>query len=223
MIRVLNEVIKNCDNNLAKAEVINKRKEQLYNELITLQEDYDIVKENLDNVKRLSDICQVHAVKYRDTRIAELEKRCEAILDLAFPDEKFGVCIETNVVRKKEIAYLLVGPKSMPRKLWFKPISENGGLVKQLIGASIIASICEMVGAQYLMLDEMFCSGDPVAVADINPFFESLIKQGIQLTIIEHKPTLYEGLPRREIRLGKDRIKSNAVRLLSNKIVLPEP
>lgn len=222
MIKLLQEVINNCNNAIARAEVINGQKEKLYNELCELRDDYESIKNSLDNIKVLSDICQAYAVKYRDLRIDELEKRCEAILELAFPDEQFGVSIKTDIYRKKEIAYLLVGPKKVPQTQWFTPISENGGLVKQLIGASLIASICEMVGADFLFLDEMFCSGDPVSVADINPFFESLISKGIQLTIIEHKPTLYEGLHRREIRLGKDRVTSNAVRVLSSNDVSPE-
>lgn len=222
MIKLLTEVINNCNTMIAKAEVINGQKEKLYNELCEVRSDYDTVKKNLDDVNALATICQTFAVKYRDLRIYELERRCEAILELAFPDEQFGVSIKTDIYRKREIAYLLVGPKSVPESQWFTPISENGGLVKQLIGASLIASICEMIGADFLFLDEMFCSGDPVAVADINPFFESLIAKGIQLTIIEHKPTLYEGLKRREIRLGKDRITSNAVRVLSIQDITPE-
>lgn len=199
---------------LAKAEVVNAHKQELYDSMIEYDNDRKEIKRNLDNVKRLADICQAHAVKYRDMRIAELESRCEAILELAFPDENFGVKIETTVVRKQEVSYLLVGPKDKPKSEWFPPVSENGGLVKQLLGASVIESICEMVNADFMIFDEMFCSGDPVTVSDISPFFNNILDKGIQLVIIEHKPTLYEGVKRREVHLGKDRCKTKSVRIL---------
>lgn len=199
---------------ISQGKVINSRKEEYRNEMNELSSDYSSIKTALDEVSRLAEICQIYAVKYRDMRIAELEERCEAILALAFPDEHFGVRIKSDVSRKKEISYLLVGPKSKPESQWFPPVSENGGLVKQLLGASIIASICEMCGAEYIFFDEMFCSGDPVTVADISPFFHSLLEKGIQLSIIEHKPSLYEGVKRQEIHLGKDRIDTGAVRIL---------
>jgi len=210
-----------CDRELAKAEVINANKQKLYDDFLTISKDYDAIVNELNNTSKLCKICQEYAVKYRDERIEELERRCESILDLAFPDEHFGVLIKTDIVRKKEVAKLLIGPKNVDKSEWFPPVSENGGLVKQLIGASIVASICEMINADFIFFDEMFCSGDPVAVADINPWFKNTVENGIQLVIIEHKPTLYENLSRREIRLAKDRVIENAVRILSIKDVIP--
>lgn len=214
MIHKLKDAIYYHREQIAQGNIINERKEQLHKELIELNTDYNILRESLQEVTRLSDICQTYAAKYRDIRIAELEQRCEAILALAFPDENFGVRIKTSVVRKKEVAHLLVGPKDCPESQWFPPVSENGGLVKQLIGAAIIESICEMCNADFIFFDEMFCSGDPVTVADISPFFHSVLAKGIQLSIIEHKPTLYEGVSRQEIHLGKDRVNADAVRIL---------
>lgn len=207
---------------ISSGQVINQQKEELRERLLQLNNHYNILRDALENVSSLAEICQMHAVKYRDMRIAELEERCEAILALAFPDEDFGVRIKSDVVRKKEVSYLLVGPKNKPVSQWFTPVSENGGLVKQLLGASLIASICEMCGASYIFFDEMFCSGDPVTVADISPFFKSLLDKGIQLAIIEHKPTLYEGVTRHEIHLGKDRINTGAVRILRTEDKEPE-
>ncbi len=214
ILRQLKDQIYFHRDQISQGKVINERKEQLHAEMLELNKDYNTIREALQEVTRLSEICQTYAVKYRDMRIAELEERCEAILALAFPDENFGVRIKSDVVRKKEVSYLLVGPKNKPESQWFPPVSENGGLVKQLLGASIIASICEMCNAEYIFFDEMFCSGDPVTVSDISPFFHSILDKGIQLSIIEHKPTLYEGVRRQEIHLGKDRVNTGAVRIL---------
>lgn len=222
MIRLLQDTIYACRDQISKAEVVNKQKSEYAEEMVRCADDYKKLSDTLKNITKLSDICQTYAVKYHDMRIAELEKRCEAILELAFPEENFGVSIRSSVVRKKEVSYLVVGPKNKPISQWFPPVSENGGLVKQLLGASVIESICEMVGADYIFFDEMFCSGDPVTVADINPFFKGIIEKGIQLMIIEHKPTLYEGLERREIHLGKDRSKAEAVRILHIQDKVPE-
>lgn len=217
----LNARIEKYNSDLAQASYIQEQKELFYNEMIAYQEDYNKLKEAYDNICKLLDVCQTFAVKYRDLRIDELERRCENILDLVFPDESFGVKIKTGMYRKKEVASLIVGPKNKPQSQWFPPVSENGGLVKQLIGASIIASICEMVGADFIFFDEMFCSGDAVSVSEIEPFFNSIMAKDIQLFIIEHKPSLYDNIKRREIHLGKDRVGSGAVRIL--KVVDEEP
>lgn len=222
MIRALKDRIYFHRDKLAQGKVINERKEQYRQELQEYTIDAEKLRQALQEVTKLSEICQTYAVKYRDMRITELEERCEAILALAFPEEDFGVRIKSDVVRKKEVSTLIVGPKRSPESEWFPPVSENGGLVKQLIGASITESICEMYGAEYLFFDEMFCSGDPVTVADISPFFYSIMDRDMQLTIIEHKPTLYEGVRRHEVHLGKDRVNTGAVRILKIEDKEPE-
>ena len=141
---------------LAKAEILNNQKQQLYNLMIEAEEDYNKLSDMLKQINHLSDICQVYATKYHDMRINELERRCEAILELAFPDEHFGIKIESDIIRNKESSVLLLGHKNKPKSKWFPPVSVNGGLVKQLIGASVVASICEIVGTDTLFFDECF-------------------------------------------------------------------
>jgi hypothetical protein len=222
MIHELREQIYFHRDEITRGKAINEQKERYLDAIEEYSEDCNRLKEELKNVKHLSEICQHFAIKFRDMRIAELEERCEAILELAFPDEKFGVSIKNDVVRKKEVSYLLVGPKDRPKSQWFPPVSENGGLVKQLLGAALIESIWEMCNADYIFFDEMFCSGDPVTVADISPFFNSILDKKIQLVIIEHKPSLYEHIRRREFHLGKDRVVTGGVRLLKVEDVDPE-
>lgn len=200
---------------LASGLELNKQKEKIADEVAELTEDYLTISNKLQDIQSLLKIIQVFTSKFRDSRIRELEERMEAILSLAFPSENFGVKITKDVLRNKDVSSLLIGPKNTPVDCWSTPTTINGGLVNQLITAAAVAEICKMRQVDYIFLDEMFCSGDPVAVSDISPFFDSIIQSDIQLLIIEHKPSLYEDLNRREFRFGKDRIHSQELHLLS--------
>lgn len=219
MVSLLDAGIRDTENFIARAEVINEHKEKLYEEYLSVQEDYLTLEKACKDVEQLIKICKQFAVKFRDTRIIELEKCCESVIELAFPKEDFGVSLKADVFNNKEIATLLIGPKNVDKSKWFTPVSQNGGFVQQLIGSCMVAAICKMLKVDYIFFDEMFCSGDATSVADIKPFFEEFINNGVQLIIIEHKPTLYEGLDHREICLGKTRGSTDAVRIISNKIV----
>lgn len=199
---------------LIEARVNNQAIESLRADLTEATQKKQEAEKHYIDIRNSIDICHREAAKFRDGRIAELEKRAEAVLELAFPAEKFGVKLKQERTYNSDKVTLLIGPRDVSESQWFSPTSENGGFVKQLIGASMIASICIMRKSSYIFLDEMFCSGDAVSVADISPFFKNILENDIQLLIIEHKPTLYERVARREFHLAKNREFGKNVKLL---------
>lgn len=208
---------KELDEKIAVAEETNRKKQEYKEAWLSSKEDYDTLIENINLMLLVKDITCRKANEFRESRLSELIDRTEAVLDLAFPQENFGIKILSDRKYNEDIAGILVGRKGTPESQWFSPLTENGGFVQQLISASTIVSICLMLNADFIFLDEMFCSGDPVSVANIAPFFKNIIDNNIQLLIIEHKPSLYESIDRREIHLAKDREVKQNVRLLEVK------
>jgi hypothetical protein len=202
------------EKNLSVAKIENEKKENYRKAYEQACSDYHRVIETSKLIDLVYDVTCRKANEFREGRLKELVSRAEAVLDLAFPGENFGIKIINDRKYGEDIAGILVGKKGTPESEWFSPVTENGGFVQQLIATSLIVSICLMSNADFIFLDEMFCSGDPTSVANIKPFFDSILQNNIQLTIIEHKPTLYENINRREFHLAKDREVGSNVHLL---------
>lgn len=155
---------------------------------------------------RLDMILTKFATEFQCSRRDMIEDRCEEILDYIFPEEHFGVKIDTELTRGKMRANILLGRTHIPVEDWHVPKTSNGGFVQQLIVASIIYTICEKLGADFMLMDEQFCSSDYAnAQAASEIFLQNLNK--VQKVIIEHKPELYSSLDKVLIKLHKDRSK----------------
>lgn len=211
---LLNSMKLHDEKELSLAEENNKQKEKYRQEMIEAQEELSQVNEYLRLIGLVQDITCRKANEFKEGRLTELIERAETVLDLAFPTEQFGIDISVDRRYNEDTASLLIGPKRVDRSQWFSPVTENGGFVQQLIAVALIVSICLMCDAKFIFLDEMFCSGDPVSVGNIAPFLNSIMDNKIQLTVIEHKPTLYEDIKRREFHLAKDREVNQNVKLL---------
>lgn len=172
------------------------------------------LKKLIRECKLTYDIVNKIKTQFRDDRLREIEEQAEALLDLVFSEENFGVHIESDRVRNKNLATLKLGPKNVDMNVWQPPVAQNGGFVEQLVGTSVIAALSAMNNVPFLMFDEQFCSGDPKSCSQLKPFIEYLTSK-FQVLIIEHKPELYTSVDRREIHLAKDRGIKGEVHLMS--------
>ena len=200
---------------LARASEIEETTKRLQDEADALSDKINKIKRLIKDCKLTYDIVNRVKTQFRDNRLRELEEQVEALLDLVFREEHFGVVIESDRVRNKNIARLKLGPVDTDKSLWQPPVAQNGGSVEQLVGTSIIATLASMNNVPFLVFDEQFCSGDPSSCSQLKPFIEYLSSR-FQVILIEHKPELYSGVDRREIRLAKDREIKGDVHVLSN-------
>lgn len=200
---------------LNKLEAINNHKTALGAYASRVKAHLDELEEKIAIMDKVYAVCLREATEYKETRLEMLINQAESVLALAFPNENFKVKFEFSMYGKETHALLKIGHEDEPEEKWLSPVTANGGCVKQLLSASIVASICVLNHADYLLLDEFFCSSDPVVVSKVGQFIESLSKLGLQLVLIEHKPNLYGSIERQDILLRKDHSK-RAVELVSN-------
>jgi hypothetical protein len=199
---------------LANAKANNQLAENIYSEYQEFLNKERELKTKINDINIVIDICNRKRNEFRDIRLREIETRAENMLELIFPEENFGISIETERKRGVNYSTLKIGPKNLPKSLWERPAAQNGGFVEQIISTSVLAAITQMYGSDLLILDEQFCSGDPQNCSMLKPFFDTL-KGNTTVLIIEHKPELYSNLDRREIRIAKDRIDKGEVVVLS--------
>ncbi len=206
---------------LNKLEAINKHKSALGAYAGRVKSHLEELDSKIALMNSVYALCLREATEYKETRLEMLINQAESVLALAFPNEGFKVKFEFSVYGKESHVLLKIGHEDEPEEKWLSPVTANGGCVKQLLSASIVASICVLNHTDFLLLDEFFCSSDPVVVAKVGQFIESLSKLGLQLVLIEHKPNLYSSIERQDILLRKDHSR-RAVELVSNERITEE-
>ena len=214
----LSQEIVKTDFRIENGKRINEEKEELLSQKSQLEEVLNkaLSYRNLYDLgmKLISD-CQA---RYKNERKQALEEDVENVLELAFPDEHFKVNFHYGTRGKDEICTLRIGRPTSDGVKWGSPQCRSGDFNKQLMSYSIVATVLQMLGSETLLADEPFSNGDPVTLAELQPFFEMLQASGLQLGIIEHQESVYTGLTRREIILEKDRSAGN-VHVVSNSCV----
>lgn len=206
---------------LNRLESINNHKTALGVYASRIKAHLDELEEKIAIMDKVYAVCLREATEYKETRLEMLINQAESVLALAFPSENFKVKFEFSTYGKESHVMLKIGHKDEDEEKWLSPVTANGGCVKQLLSASIVASICVLNHADYLLLDEFFCSSDPIVVSKVGQFIENLSKLGLQLVLIEHKPNLYGSIERQDILLRKNHSK-RAVELVSNERITPD-
>lgn len=170
---------------------------------------YSSMDEYYKNLKSMNVLMTVALNKYRSNAIKVLEQEIANCLKLVFPEEDYNVRIDwkTNSGSGEPSAVMMIG-KRMPDGTYdyMPPSLQNGGLAKQLISFSAVSSILAMLGCKCIFVDEAFNSGDGRSLQELAPLLMSLLDKGIQITGIEHKMQVFDGLPRRVFDLQKNRI-----------------
>ena len=78
---------------------------------------------------------------------------------------------------------------------------QGGRFSQQLSGLAMTSVINEVKGAEFFLLDEALASADVTSIEEAYPLLDNLVKQGIQVILIEHKEGLYSKLSRREFKV----------------------
>lgn len=191
---------------LARAEESEAQRERVQNAYNVALAEYETIKEYRNNVVELRKICKKFSEEYKLSRRDEIESRVVNILDQLLPDENFDVAFDIKMKYNKFYADLKIGPRDVDMSEWSDPKTANGDFIKQVISASIVHSICDMLGKEVLLLDEQFCSSDPINAAKISAvLFTDNFRKTKQVIMIEHKPEVYNDLDIHMVRPHKSR------------------
>lgn len=198
------------------AEEDNTRKKRLEEDIVTESKLLEDVTSYHRAFKALLTRAMTEADTYRKSRKSELESRVESALNLVFPEEHFKVHFEVDVSNRKYVAELLLGKEVDGIMYWGTPRGQNGGMAKQLIAFTAVGEINLMIGSDLYIADEPFSSSDDFNILAVKAILKYFNENGLQVLIIEHKPSLYEGIEHNKIKLTKDRANQNGkVQLLS--------
>lgn len=190
----------------AAAKESERLREQRAEEFQKASDEYETLKEYRDNVVELSKICKKFSEEYKLSRRDEIESRVVSVLNQLLPEENFDVAFDIQMRYGKFHADLKIGPKDLSVDQWSDPKTANGDFLKQVISASIVHSICDMLGKEVLLLDEQFCSSDPINAAKISSvLLTDEFRKTKQMILIEHKPEVYNDLDIHMIRPHKGR------------------
>lgn len=191
---------------LATAEENNRKKQALmqeyyaYNSKLTELEDYA---RELTITKKM---VMLILDNRRDEIIANLERRAESILAVVLPEENFKIKITYTPNRGNFSSEVFVGKEDTNGEvIWTRPKGTNGEFVKQLISFAILASMNILLHSNFLFMDEPFSSADPTNVGKLEPIFNLMLEEGLQLLFIEHKKELYDKFDHNLIQLYKHR------------------
>lgn len=145
--------------------------------------------------------------QHRDKKIKFLEDEIDKNLSYLLPQEDFRVKITFNDRNGDYTANLEIAKGDAGKQAgnWHSPRAYNGRFIRQMISFSCMYSINKLRGSKAVFSDESLASADKVNLTKLKPLFDSLIDEGFQITIIEHKEELYNTMSRREFHLYKDR------------------
>lgn len=140
-------------------------------------------------------------VRYKETRISEIDKEITNVLATVIPEEGFQAKIATNFKYRTERADLtLVTPTGHKR---FPEIS-NGGMVQQMVGVGSSVAISRYLGLEMCLMDEAFSLCHPSNKPKLAETVKDMVDSGIQVIMIEQYDDGYRNLTRREFLLEKN-------------------
>ncbi len=198
-IAVLNSSITNAKrNNATRQTALDKR--AVYQQRLRDLSSYE------DSINRYYKGAMIRVEQFRDECNRNLETRIESILALILPDEQFHIKLTFKPYRGSYVSEIYTG-KEKPNGdiVWGKPRSQNGDFIKQLISFSMVCSLNLLLGSDFLLMDEPFNSADVTNVGKIQPVFDMMLEDGLQILMIEHKEELYRSVDRNQIDLLKHR------------------
>lgn len=192
---------------IASAEADNQKKSELMKRYYELNNKLNSVTQYSNNLVLLKKKVMAILDNRRNELIRNLEERVESILGVILPEENFKVKITYTANRNNFCTEVYVGKELANGTIsWARPKGSNGEFVKQLVSFSMVASINILLNSNFLFMDEPFSSSDTTNVAKLQPVFDLMLSQNLQLLFIEHKRELYQNLPHNIIKLYKHRL-----------------
>lgn len=175
----------------------------------SLEDDYAHISDDisrLQNYKKLITAdklyCQKFSQDFKKDRYNEISDRAEESLSQVFPNDNFMVYLEPRIHGLNNEVRLLLGKNGrvFPMKM------QNGRFLRQVTSFSVNTTIQELKDCCPVLMDEALSSGDFESTSTMSLVIKGLIDKGIQMILTEHKPELYNNLPRLQVNLVRDEI-----------------
>lgn len=173
--------------------------EQSYNELSS---EIDELTNTQKLVTASKLFCQKFSQDFKKDRYNEISDRAENNLSKVFPNDNFQVYLEPRIYGKNNEVRLLLGKngRMFPMKM------QNGRFLRQVTSFSVNTTIQELKNCCPVLMDEALSSGDFESTSTMSLVIKGLIDKGVQMILTEHKPELYNNLPRLQVNLVRDEL-----------------
>lgn len=174
-----------------------------------LEKDFNQLTEDirdLTNYKKMVTadklFCQKFSQDFKKDRYNEISDRAEESLSKVFPNDNFKVFLQPRIYGVNNEVRLLLGKEGrlFPMKM------QNGRFLRQVTSFSVNTTIQELKDCCPVLMDEALSSGDFESTSTMALVIQGLIDKGIQMILTEHKPELYNNLPRLQINLVRDEV-----------------
>lgn len=193
---------------LDKAMESNEKKKNTYDRYQEYNQLGGEIREYKNKMVNLLALCNERASKYRDERKELVERVVEDNLGYIYPEEDFKVKLELDITKKgRESCQLLLGSKVGNSNVikYSVTTAKNGRFVRQLVAVVVVYTLNYLRGSEDFFMDEAFSSSDSINLIKLKPLMNMIVKDGMQVLLVEHKHEMYTDLNRRQINLIKNR------------------
>lgn len=175
----------------------------------SLEDDYEQISNDISRLQHYKKLitadklyCQKFSQDFKKDRYNEISDRAEESLGKVFPNDNFMVYLEPRIHGLNNEVRLLLGKNGrvFPMKM------QNGRFLRQVTSFSVNTTIQELKDCCPVLMDEALSSGDFESTSTMSLVIKGLIDKGIQMILTEHKPELYNNLPRLQVNLVRDEI-----------------
>lgn len=154
-------------------------------------------------LKNVLVLLQTEILEYKKRRLQAIDSALTDALNKVFPAWKFVA--ETECDFKRNNTHLRLKLFDLNSKVERMPWITEGEYCKQLVSFVATVTILNLIGGTpKLYLDESFNGADSENIEVSGEFIKSSVKNGMQVLLISHTPSLYHGITRKEFHLGRD-------------------
>lgn len=147
-------------------------------------------------------------IEYKNRRLDYISLQVTEFINKAFPYDGYEAKVLCEPKRGFTTSLQLIDGEGHNRLVHMSEGKFNQALIS--LGSCI--SITISLGAEMILLDEPIAVSDANNIVLVSQMYDELVKQGVQIILIEQRPEGYQGVEnRRELRLTKDPIRKRVL------------
>lgn len=180
------------------AQFANSSRQRLLAKQTEVSQLIDDTKCYLSVLRLIQSRCIKENDDFKTRRLNLLNVEITDALEKVLPGKKFIANVRCDFNRKQRVVTTLTDAKGNE----FSPKMSNGKLVQYLTTFSGVSCLVKTLGIKSLYVDEAFGASSMNNLPIVGDYVKELVDSGIQVVLVSQNPSLYEGVPRREICLA---------------------